>query len=34
VIDRDGAIVHRSREVDPDTLAVVRKLLGVASASN
>ena len=35
VIDRDGAIVHRSREVDPDTLAIVRKLLGVsASASN
>lgn len=35
VIDRDGAIVHRSREVDPDTLAIVRKLLGVsASAAN
>ena len=28
VIDRDGAIVHRAREVDKDTLAVVRKLLG------
>jgi thiol-disulfide isomerase/thioredoxin len=33
VIDRDGAIVHRSRQVDPGTLAIVRKLLGVASAS-
>lgn len=33
VIDRDGSIVHRSREVDPDTLAVVRKLLGVAASA-
>lgn len=27
VIDRSGAIVHRSRHVDPETLAVIRKLL-------
>jgi thiol-disulfide isomerase/thioredoxin len=34
VIDRAGAIVHRSREVDPDTLAIVRKLLGVTASAN
>jgi thiol-disulfide isomerase/thioredoxin len=27
VIDRDGAIVHRARQVDAETLAVVRRLL-------
>ena len=27
VIDRDGTIVHRAREVDEATLAVVRRLL-------
>jgi thiol-disulfide isomerase/thioredoxin len=27
VVDRTGAVVHRSRHVDPETLAVIRKLL-------
>jgi thiol-disulfide isomerase/thioredoxin len=27
VVDRDGTIVHRAREVDRDTLAVIRRLL-------
>jgi len=27
VIDRSGAVVHRSRHVDRETLAVIRKLL-------
>jgi thiol-disulfide isomerase/thioredoxin len=33
VIDRAGAIVHRSRHVDAETLAVVRKLLAAPRAS-
>jgi len=36
VVDRDGAIVHRARTIDEDTLAVIRRLLaapGTASES-
>lgn len=28
VVDRNGTIVHRARRVDPETIAVVRRLLG------
>ena len=27
VIDRDGAVAHRTRHVDPETLAVIRRLV-------
>jgi thiol-disulfide isomerase/thioredoxin len=34
VIDRSGAVVHRSRHVDVDTLAVIRRLLHTKNAEH
>jgi len=34
VIDRNGAIVHRSRHVDVETLAVIRRLLHAPTAAH
>ena len=33
VVDRDGAVVHRSKHVDAKTLEVIRKLLGARRTS-
>jgi thiol-disulfide isomerase/thioredoxin len=34
IIDRNGAIVHRSRRVDVETLAVIRRLLHAPTAAH